>query len=91
MKPNEITAMATLHRYKRGHTPRIQKGLKHPTLAWNEIPFVTVCIRLCARLVVYVPAHLCMLSTFVCAQTFVYFSESTSARACVCIDLCMYV
>ena len=41
MKLNEITAMATLHRYKRGHTPRIQKGLKHPTLAWNEIPFVT--------------------------------------------------
>ena len=33
--------MATLHRYKRGHTPRIQKGLKPPTLAWNEIPFVT--------------------------------------------------
>ena len=41
MKLNEITAMATLHRYKRGHTPRIQKGLKRPTLAWNEIPFVT--------------------------------------------------
>ena len=28
MKLNEITAMATLHRYKRGHTPRIQKGAK---------------------------------------------------------------
>ena len=25
-----------------GHTPRIQKGLKRPTLAWNEIPFVTM-------------------------------------------------
>ena len=33
---NEINAMATLHRYKRGHTPRIQKGLKRPTLAWNK-------------------------------------------------------
>ena len=29
--------MATLHRYKRGHTPGIQKGLKRPTLAWNKI------------------------------------------------------
>ena len=38
---NKINAMATLHRYKRGHTPRIQKGLKRPTLAWNEIQFVT--------------------------------------------------
>ena len=28
--------MATLHRYKRGHTPQIQKGLKRPTLAWNK-------------------------------------------------------
>ena len=28
MKLNEITAMATLDRYKRGHTPRIQKGAK---------------------------------------------------------------
>ena len=28
VKLNEITAMATLHRYKRGHTPRIQKGAK---------------------------------------------------------------
>ena len=34
VKLNEITAMATLH--------RIQKGLKRPTLAWNEIPFVTL-------------------------------------------------
>ena len=29
-----ITAMATLLKYK--------KGLKRPTLAWNEMPFVTV-------------------------------------------------
>ena len=29
--------MATLHRYKRGHTPQIQKGLKRPTLTWNKI------------------------------------------------------
>ena len=35
-------AMATLHRYKRGHTPRIQMGLKRPTLAWNELKFVTL-------------------------------------------------
>ena len=33
VKLHEITAMATLH--------RIQKGLKRPALAWNEIPFVT--------------------------------------------------
>ena len=33
---NEINAIATLNRYKRGHTPRIQKGLRHPTLAWNR-------------------------------------------------------
>ena len=33
---NEINAMATLHRYKRGHAPRIRKGLKRPTLAWNK-------------------------------------------------------
>ena len=33
--------MATPHRYKRGHAPRIQKELKRTTLAWNEIPFVT--------------------------------------------------
>ena len=31
---NKITAMATLLKYK--------KGLKRPTLAWNEMSFVTV-------------------------------------------------
>ena len=41
---NVINAMTTLHRYKRGHTPRIQKGLKRSTLAWSEIQFVTTYI-----------------------------------------------
>ena len=30
---NEANAMATHHRYKRGHTPHIQKGPKCPTVA----------------------------------------------------------
>ena len=42
---NGINAMATPHTYKRGHTPRIQKGPKRPTLAWNEIQFVTQSLR----------------------------------------------
>ena len=35
---NEINAMATLYTYKRGHTPRIQKGPKRPTLACYSHP-----------------------------------------------------
>ena len=33
--------MATLHRYKRATLLKYKKGLKRPTLAWNEMSFVT--------------------------------------------------
>ena len=34
--------MATLHRYTRATLLKYKKGLKRPTLAWNEMSFVTV-------------------------------------------------
>ena len=45
---NEINAMATLHRYKRGHTPRIQKGLSG--VEQNKMQFVTRTLTLLRKI-----------------------------------------
>ena len=41
VKPKRNHCYGHTPQAQKGPYPRIQKGLKHPTLAWNEIRFVT--------------------------------------------------
>ena len=45
VKPKQNHCHGHTPQAQKGPYPRIQKGLKHPTLAWNEIRFVTILHR----------------------------------------------